>query len=161
MDFKRFYLEKYHQYVRSRKIHWTLITQEMKEDLQIDFFLRKVLWTFLWDPTEKRQYPKSSPPPKKKDFFSDWVGLLEICFPSSKMTDPRPCPRGRAYFRVPSCSAETCQAQTNNKLSAAEIDQRNITGKNSKCLSVMTDDLITFCQVRSRCSAEGLTLPCS
>ena len=61
---------QYHQYTRSRKIHWTLITQEMREDLQIDFFLRNVLWAFLGDPTEKRQYPKSPPPQKKKiDLF--------------------------------------------------------------------------------------------
>ena len=36
-----------HKYTRSRKIHWTLITQEMRKDLQIDFFPRNVLWTFL------------------------------------------------------------------------------------------------------------------
>ena len=51
---------------RSRKIHWTLITQEMREDLQIDFFPRNVLWMFLWDPAVKHQYPKSPPPPQKK-----------------------------------------------------------------------------------------------
>ena len=28
---------QYHQYTRSQKIHWTLIIQEMREDLQIDF----------------------------------------------------------------------------------------------------------------------------
>ena len=100
---------QYHQYTRSQKIHWTLITQEMREDLQIDFFPRNVLWMFLSDPTEKRQYPKSHPPPQKKiDFFLDWASLFEICFRSSEMTDPRPCPRGWAYFRVPSCSTETC-----------------------------------------------------
>ena len=55
---------QYHQYtLLSRKIHWTLITQEMREDLQINFVPRNVLWTFLWDSTEKRQYPKS---PSKK-----------------------------------------------------------------------------------------------
>ena len=110
---------QYHQYKRSQKIHWTLITQEMREDLQIDVFPRNVLWMFLSDPTEKRQYPKSQPPPQKKkfDFFSDWASLFEICFRSSEMTDPRPCPRGWAYFRVPLCSTETCQAQTaNNEL---------------------------------------------
>ena len=69
---------QYHQYTRSRTIHWTLITQEMREDLQIDFFPRNLLWTFLWNPAEKRQYPKSQPPQKKIDFFSDWVGLFEI-----------------------------------------------------------------------------------
>ena len=56
---------QYHQYARSRKIHWTLIAQEMREDLQIDFCPRNLLWTFLWDPAEKLQYPKSQPPPKK------------------------------------------------------------------------------------------------
>ena len=55
------------------------------------------------------------PPPKKIAFFSDWASLFEICFRSSEMTDPRPCPRAWAYFRVPSCSMETCQAQTNSK----------------------------------------------
>ena len=28
---------QYRQYTRSQKIHWTLITQEMREDLQIEF----------------------------------------------------------------------------------------------------------------------------
>ena len=107
---------QYHQYTRSQKIHWTLITQEMREACKSIFFLRNVLWMFLWDPTEKRQYPKSHPPPQKKiDFFSDWASLFEICFRSSEMTDLRPCPRGWAYFRVLSCSTETCQAQTNSK----------------------------------------------
>ena len=112
-----------YQYTRSRKIHRTFITQEMREDLQINFSRKNVLWKFLWDPTEKRQYSKSPPPPKKKiDFVTDWVGLSEICFRSSEVTDPRPCSRGWAYFRVPSRSTKTCQAQTNNKLSAAKID---------------------------------------
>ena len=30
------------------------------------FFPRNVLWMFLWDPTVKRQYPKSPPSPRKK-----------------------------------------------------------------------------------------------
>ena len=107
---------QYYQYTRSQKIHWTLITEEMREDFQLDFFPRNVLWTSYWDPTEKRQYPESHPPPLKKiDFFSDWVSLFEICFQSSEMTDPRPFPGGWAYFRVPSCSTETCQDQTNSK----------------------------------------------
>ena len=29
---------QYHQYTRSQTIHWTLITQEMREDLQIAIF---------------------------------------------------------------------------------------------------------------------------
>ena len=107
---------QYYQYTRSRKIHWTLIAQEMREDLQIAFSRKKALWTFLWDPAKKRQYPKYPPPRKKIDFFSDWAGLFEICLQSSEMTDPQPCPRGWSYFRVPSCSTKTCQAQSNNKL---------------------------------------------
>ena len=59
---------------------------------------------------------------KKIDFFSDWVGLFEICFRPFKMTDPRPCPTGWAYFRALSRSTKTCQAQTNSKLSTAKID---------------------------------------
>ena len=42
------------------------------------FFPRNLLWMFLWDPTVKRQYPKSPLPRKKIDFFSDWIGLFEI-----------------------------------------------------------------------------------
>ena len=34
------------------------------------FFPRNLLRMFLWDPTVKRQYPKSPPPRKKIDFFS-------------------------------------------------------------------------------------------
>ena len=122
-DFKRFYLRKvqYHRYTRSRKIHWALITQEMREDFQVDFSPRNSLWKFLWDSPEKRQYPKS-PFPKKFDSFSDWVGLFEICFRSSKMTGSRPCPTGWDYCRALSRSTKTCQAQTNNKLSTEKID---------------------------------------
>ena len=65
---------QYHQYTRSRETHWTLIAQEMREDLHIDSFPRNVPWTFLLDPTEKRQYPKSSPPPQKKDRFLFGLG---------------------------------------------------------------------------------------
>ena len=88
------------------------------------FFPRNVLWMFLWDPTLKRQYLKSPPPRKKKkiDFFSDWVGHFDICFRYSKMTEPRPCPTGWAYFKALSRSTKTCQAQINNKLSTAKID---------------------------------------
>ena len=87
------------------------------------FFPRNVLWMFLWDPTVKRQYPKSPPPPKKKiDFFSDWVGQFDICFRYSKMTEPRPCPAGWAYLKPLLRSTKTCQAQINNKLSTAKID---------------------------------------
>ena len=33
------------------------------------FFPRNVLWMFLWDPTVKRQYPKSSPPSPQNRFL--------------------------------------------------------------------------------------------
>ena len=56
-----------------------------------------VLWKFLWDPTVIQ-----NPPPKnrKNDFFSNWIGLFEICFRSLKMTDPRPCPTGWSYLEI-------------------------------------------------------------
>ena len=117
VDFKRFYLEE--GSVPS-------IYTKPKDSLDIDysrnerrlahrFFPEKRSLDVSLGPTEKHQYPKSQPPKKKIDFFSDWESLFEICFRSSEMTDPRPCPRGWAYFRVPSCSTETCQAQTNSK----------------------------------------------
>ena len=39
--------------------------------------------------TSVSKIPLPPPPsPNEIDFFSDWVGLFEICFRSSKMTDP-------------------------------------------------------------------------
>ena len=122
VDFKRFYLEEgsvpsiYTKPKDSLDIDYS----RNEERLANRFFLRNVLWVFLWDPTKKRQYPKSQPPPppQKKtifDFFSDWASLFEICFRSFEMTDLQPCPRGWVYFRVSSCSTETCQAQINSK----------------------------------------------
>ena len=106
---------QYHQYTRSQKIHWTLITQEMRKSI----FPEKRSLDVSLEPYRETSVSKSQPPPpppkKKIDFFSDWASLFEICFRSSDMTDPRPCPRGWAYFRVPSCSTETCQAQKNSK----------------------------------------------
>ena len=126
VDFKRFYLEKGSVPSIYAKPKDSLDTDypRMREDLQIDFFPRNVLWMFLWDRTVKRQYPNPpTPPPQKSiDFFLDWVGLLEICFRSSKMADLRPCRTGWAYFRALSRSMKTWQAQTNNKLTTAEID---------------------------------------
>ena len=54
------------------------------------------------------RYPNPPPPPpppplkkkRKNDFFSNWIGLFEICFRSSKMTDPRPCPTGWSYLEI-------------------------------------------------------------
>ena len=86
------------------------------------FFSRNILRMFLWDPTVKRQYPKS-PSPKKIRFFFRLGNIFEICFPSSKMTDPRPCPTGWAYLKL--CRVQRRHAKlkpTNNKLSAAKID---------------------------------------
>ena len=148
VDFKRFYLEE--GSVPS-------IYVKPKDSLDIDysrnegrlanrFFLEKRSLDISLGPYRETSVSKISSPPKKRiDFFSDWVGLFEICFRSSEMTDPRTCPRGWAYFRVPSCSMKTCQPQTNNKLSAAKIDifrgQRNITGKStpSRQMSISHD----------------------
>ena len=116
------YLEKgsVHQYMRIRKIQWTLITQEMREDLHIDFSRETFFGRFFGTLPRNVSIQNPPPPPKKKiDFCSDWEGLFEMCFRSSKMTDPRPCPTGWAYFRALLRSTKTCQAQTNNKLSTA------------------------------------------
>ena len=94
---------------------------EKPKDSLDTYYPRNVLWMFLWDPAVKHQYPKSPPPPlpkKKPIFFSDGVGLFEICFQSFKMTDPT----GWAYFKTLSRSTKTCQAQINNNSSIAKID---------------------------------------
>ena len=51
-------------------------------------------------PYRETSVSKIPPPPLKKDFFSNWIGLFEICFRSSKMTDPRPGPTGWAYLGI-------------------------------------------------------------
>ena len=99
---------QYRQCTRSQKIHWTLMTQEMREDLQIDFS-QETFFGFFFGTLTWNVSIQSPPPPKKIDFFSDWVGLFEICFRSSKMTDPRPCPTGWAYFKTLSRSTKTCR----------------------------------------------------
>ena len=126
---------QYHQYTRSRKIHWTLITQEMREDLQIDFSRETFFGTLLpYRETSVSKIPHH-PPPQEIDFFSDWVGLFEVCFRSSEMTGPQPCLRGWAYFSILSRSTKTCQAQTNNNYQLQKsiffMVQRNITGQNA------------------------------
>ena len=102
------------------------------------FFPRNVLWTFLfWDLIEKRQYPKSSPP-KKNDFVSSWIGLFEICFRSSKMTDPRPCPAGWAYSEIYPVQRGHAKLKptTNYQLQKSIFlkSQRNISEQNTKRL---------------------------
>ena len=66
---------QYHQYTRSRKIHWTLIAQEMREDLQIGFFPEKRSFDVSLGPYRETSVSKI-PLPKKIDFFSDWFGLF-------------------------------------------------------------------------------------
>ena len=69
---RRFTLRKiqYHQYMRSRKIHWTLITQEMREDLKIDFFSEKRSLDVSLGPSPSLSRNVSiqslPPPPQKK-----------------------------------------------------------------------------------------------
>ena len=102
---------QYHQYTR------TLDNDYPRNEgrLANRFFRKKTSLDVSLGPCRVTSVSKIPPPPKKKvDFFSDWVGLFEICFRSSEVTDPRPCPREWAYFRVPSRSTKTCQTQTNN-----------------------------------------------
>ena len=125
--------------MRRGKIPWTLITQEMREDLQINFFPRNIPWTF-FNPTEKRQYPKSPPQKKKIDFFSVWVGLFEICFQSSKMRDPRPCPTGWDYLEIYRVQRRHAKLKptANYQLQKSIFlkGQRNITGQNTSSSNV-------------------------
>ena len=128
MDFKRFYLDSvpWQRFspINIREAKRFIDTDNPRKEgrLANRFFPRNILWMFLWDPAVKRQYPKSPPPPpkKKKRFFSDWVGQFDMCFRYSKVTEPRPCPTGWAYFKALSRSTKTCQAQINNKLSTAK-----------------------------------------
>ena len=54
---------QYHQYTRSRKIHWTLITQEMRESI----FSRETFFgRFFGTPPRNVSIQNSPPPPKKK-----------------------------------------------------------------------------------------------
>ena len=88
VDFKRFYLEK----VSVPSIH-----AKMKDSLDIvyprnearlanRFFLEKTFFGHFFG-TLPRNVSIQIPPAKKINFFSDWVGLFEICFQSSQMTD--------------------------------------------------------------------------
>ena len=198
MDFKRFYLEK---------CLVPPIYMKPKDSLDIDcprnegrlenrFFPEKRSLDVSLGPYRETSVTKIPPPQTKENrILSDWEGLFEICFRSSEMTDPRPCPRGWAYFRVPSRSTKTCYLSLNQQqiigckdryfLGVRETSQdktpppqRSIgrfSGKNLFVLSLpqiilkqarlMVQNntslaLITFCQVRSKFSAEGLTLTC-
>ena len=129
VDFKKFYLEK-----GSVPSIYAKPNRFFPEKCSLDVSL---------GPYQETSVSNPPPPPQKKKhkqkfiyFFSVWEDLFEICSSgSSDMTDPRPCPPAWAYFRIPSRSTKTCQAQTNNKLLAAKIGiftgQRNITGQNT------------------------------
>ena len=125
-----------HEYTRSRKIHRTLITQEMREDLQIDFLPRNAFWTFLLDPLLPYRGTSVSkiPPPQTKS-ISDWVGLFVICFRSSEMTDPRRCPRDGPILESHRLQRRHAKLKptTNYQLQKSIFfgGQRNITGQNT------------------------------
>ena len=74
----------------------------MREDLQIDFFRETFFGRFFFGTLPRNVSIQNPPPPspKKRDFFSTWIGLFEICFRSSKMTDRRSCPTGWAYIEI-------------------------------------------------------------
>ena len=88
VDFKRFEKLSVPTINVRGKIHWTLITQEMREDLQIDFSRETLFGRFFFGTLPGASVSKIPLPPKKNtDFFSNWIGLFEICFRSSKMID--------------------------------------------------------------------------
>ena len=62
---------QYHNYMRSQKIHWTLITQEMKEDLQIDFPKKTFFGRFFGTLPRNVsvQHPPLPPPSQKNQFL--------------------------------------------------------------------------------------------
>ena len=60
---------QYHQYTRSQKIHWTLITQEMREDLQIDFSQETFFGCFFGTLPWNVSIQNPLPPPKKNRFL--------------------------------------------------------------------------------------------
>ena len=62
---------QYHQYTRSRKIHWTLITHEMRETCKSIFSEKRSLEVSLGPPL----LPYWEMSVSKIDFFFDWVGL--------------------------------------------------------------------------------------
>ena len=157
VDFKRFYLEKGSVpsiYAKPKDTDYPrnegkLANRFFPEKRSLDVSLG------LCRETSVSKIPL--PPPKKKvDFFPDRVRLFEICFRSSKMTDPRPCPTGWSYFRALSRSTKTCQAQTYNYLPTAKIDilkgQRNITGQNTPSPNVYR----TFLGKKLICPASSL-----
>ena len=131
------------------------------------FFPRNVLWTFLWDPTEKRQYP-TFPFPPKKNWFLFGLGRpirdMLLIFRDDRSTT---LSTRMGLFWSPVVFNRDMPSSNKQQIISCKNwyfrDQRKITRKTpppNKRLSVMTNDLITFCQVRSRFSAEGLTLLC-
>ena len=78
------------------------------------FFPEKRSSDVSFGPYRETSVSKIPPPTKKSISFGLGIPIRDI-LRSSEMTDRRPCPQGWAYFRVPSCSTETCQAQTNRK----------------------------------------------
>ena len=130
VDFKRFYIEKGSA---------PSIYMKPKDSLDIDYksiFPEKRSLDVSLGPYRETSVSKS-PPPKKKNWFLFGlrrpIGDMLSIFRDDRST---PCPQEWAYFRVPSCSTDTCQAQTDNKFSTTiKIDifrgQRNITGNNT------------------------------
>ena len=60
---------QYHQYTESRKIHWTLFTQEMRKDLQIDSSRKTFFGRFFGTLPRNVSIQRLLPPPQKKKFL--------------------------------------------------------------------------------------------
>ena len=113
----------------------------MREDLQIDFPEKRSLDVSLGPYRETSVSKIPPPPPKKKnDFFSNLVGLIEICFRSSKIADPRLCPTGWAYLEIYRVQRRHAKLKptTNYQLQKSIFlkGQRNISGENTSSPNV-------------------------
>ena len=135
VDFKRF--EK--RSVPSTDAKWkdSLDTDypRNKRRLANRFFLKKCFLDVSLGPYRETSVTKIPLPPKRFDFFSDWVGLFEICFRSSKKTDPRPCPTGLAYLELYHVQQRCTKFKPTTNYQLQKLiflkDQRNITGQNT------------------------------
>ena len=155
-----------------RKVqHHQSICAKPKDSLDIDyprnegrlanrFFPRNVCWMFLWDPTVKRQYPKSPPaplPPQKNRFLFGLGrpirNMLSIFQYDRSTTLSNRIGLFLKLYRVQQRHAKF-KPTTNYQLQKSIFfsGQRNITGQNALFPNVCR----TFLRKKSICSVSSL-----